>query len=113
MEHGETTRRTWVSATVDVGGSGLGTGGLITDEPAFESRGIAGYRQAGNISMATCSAQRGSWQPTLDALGGVIGFRRWKGPRQADDERVDRIVTFLVILFPPRDRTALGLLIAD
>ena len=31
-------------------------------------------------------------KPTLDALGGVIGFRRWKGPRQADDERVDRIV---------------------
>lgn len=31
-------------------------------------------------------------KPTLDALGGVIGFRRWKGPSQADDERVDRIV---------------------
>jgi Holliday junction resolvase RusA-like endonuclease len=31
-------------------------------------------------------------KPTLDALGGVIGWRRWKGSPQADDERVDRIV---------------------
>ncbi|MGH3614623.1 MAG: hypothetical protein ACRDRK_18940 [Pseudonocardia sp.] len=31
-------------------------------------------------------------RPTLDALGGVVGWRRWNGPRQADDERIDRIV---------------------
>lgn len=31
-------------------------------------------------------------KPTLDALGGVVGWRRWNGPRQADDERIDRIV---------------------
>lgn len=31
-------------------------------------------------------------KPTLDALGGVIGWRRWKGRPQADDERIDRIV---------------------
>ena len=33
-----------------------------------ESRGIAGYRQAGAISMATCTAQVGRWRETLDAL---------------------------------------------
>lgn len=31
-------------------------------------------------------------KPTLDALGGVIGWRSWLGRPQADDERVDRIV---------------------
>lgn len=31
-------------------------------------------------------------KPTLDALGGVIGWRRWNGRQQADDERIDRIV---------------------
>jgi Holliday junction resolvase RusA-like endonuclease len=31
-------------------------------------------------------------KPTLDALGGAIGWRRWKGRPQVDDERVDRIV---------------------
>lgn len=31
-------------------------------------------------------------KPTLDALGGVIGRRRWRGTPQTDDERVDRIV---------------------
>lgn len=31
-------------------------------------------------------------KPTLDALGGVIGWRRWNGRPQADDERIDRIV---------------------
>lgn len=30
--------------------------------------------------------------PNMDALGGVIGRRRWNGRPQADDERVDRIV---------------------
>ena len=34
-------------------------------------RGIPGFRQAGNISMATCRAQIGRWQPTLDALARV------------------------------------------
>jgi glycine/D-amino acid oxidase-like deaminating enzyme len=33
-----------------------------------ESRGIAGFRQAGNISMATCRAQVGTWRATLEAL---------------------------------------------
>jgi glycine/D-amino acid oxidase-like deaminating enzyme len=36
-----------------------------------ESRGIAGYRQAGNISMATCQAQVGKWRATLAALAQV------------------------------------------
>jgi Holliday junction resolvase RusA-like endonuclease len=31
-------------------------------------------------------------KPTLDALGGAIGWRRWMGRPQADDERVDRII---------------------
>lgn len=31
-------------------------------------------------------------KPTLDALGGVIGWRSWQGRPQADDERIDRIV---------------------
>lgn len=31
-------------------------------------------------------------KPTLDALGGVIGWRRRRGRPKADDERVDRIV---------------------
>ncbi|WP_181778843.1 uracil-DNA glycosylase family protein [Pseudonocardia pini] len=31
-------------------------------------------------------------KPTLDALGGVLGWRRWQGMPQADDECVDRIV---------------------
>jgi Holliday junction resolvase RusA-like endonuclease len=31
-------------------------------------------------------------KPTLDALGGAIGWRRWKGPPQVDDERIDRII---------------------
>jgi predicted RNase H-like nuclease/Holliday junction resolvase RusA-like endonuclease len=30
-------------------------------------------------------------KPTLDALGGVIGWRLWNGARQADDERVDEL----------------------
>lgn len=29
---------------------------------------------------------------TIDALGGVVGMRRWNGRAQADDERIDRIV---------------------
>ena len=33
-----------------------------------ESRGISGYRQAGNISMATCTAQVGKWNETVAAL---------------------------------------------
>ncbi|HEY1478976.1 MAG TPA: FAD-binding oxidoreductase [Gaiellales bacterium] len=36
-----------------------------------ESRGIAGYRQAGNLSIATCEAQVGSWRPTAEALARV------------------------------------------
>jgi glycine/D-amino acid oxidase-like deaminating enzyme len=36
-----------------------------------ESRGIGGYRQAGNISMATCQAQVGKWRATLAALAQV------------------------------------------
>jgi Holliday junction resolvase RusA-like endonuclease len=31
-------------------------------------------------------------KPTLDALGGAIGWRRWRGRPQVDDERVDRII---------------------
>lgn len=31
-------------------------------------------------------------KPTLDALGGVIRWRRWNGRPQADDERIDRVV---------------------
>jgi hypothetical protein len=31
-------------------------------------------------------------KPTRDALGSVIGWRRWNGRPQADDERIDRIV---------------------
>jgi Holliday junction resolvase RusA-like endonuclease len=31
-------------------------------------------------------------KPTLDSLGGAIGWRRWRGRPQVDDERVDRII---------------------
>lgn len=31
-------------------------------------------------------------KPTLDALGGVIGWRWWNGRQQANDEPIDRIV---------------------
>jgi glycine/D-amino acid oxidase-like deaminating enzyme len=33
-----------------------------------EAHGIAGYRQAGNFSIATCEAQVGGWRPVADAL---------------------------------------------
>jgi Holliday junction resolvase RusA-like endonuclease len=42
-------------------------------------------------------------KPTLDALGGVIGWRRWNGRPQADDERIDRIVASKRAVEPDED----------
>lgn len=30
-------------------------------------------------------------KPTMDALGGVLGYRQWKGPVQVADDTVDRL----------------------
>ena len=56
------------------------------------SRGIPGYRQAGNISMATCRAQVGSWRATLEALAQVGRPEMARGALGRRDPRRARAV---------------------
>jgi hypothetical protein len=75
-------------------GPGSIPSGFRPSRPTTPAAGVA----ASGFRLPPARTRNDAWdldnllKPTLDALGGVIGWRAWNGRPQADDERIDRIV---------------------